>query len=84
MVGKSGASWAFILTQEADFMDNPDKPTEAQQAEIQRLTEKLLAKAARLKIKVVPHSEIVHGKVIVYGFDFSQPMDSPGRIVYQD
>ena len=65
-------------------MDDADKPTEAQQAEIQRLTEKLLAKAARLKITVLPHSEIVHGKVIVYGFDFSQPMESPGRIVSPD
>ena len=65
-------------------MGNTGEPTEAQQAEIQRLTEKLLAKAARLKIKVLPHSEIVHGKVIVYGFDFSQPMDSPGRIVSPD
>jgi hypothetical protein len=38
-------------------MGNTGEPTEAQQAEIQRLTEKLLAKATTLKIKVLPQQQ---------------------------
>lgn len=61
------------------------KPDEVQRAEIERLTKLLFEKAARLNIRITPHCKISdYGKVTVWGEDLSQPITSPGRIVFPE
>jgi hypothetical protein len=61
------------------------KPDEVQRAEIERLTKLLSEKAARLNIRITPHCKISdYGKVTVWGEDLSQPVTSPGRIVFPE
>jgi hypothetical protein len=60
-------------------------PDEVQRAEIKRLTKLLFEKAARLNIRIAPHSKISgSGKVTVWGQDLSEPVTSPGRIVFPE
>jgi hypothetical protein len=55
-----------------------------QLTEVRRLTKLLLEKAASLGITVVPHHQVSGGKVIVWGVDQSQPVTSPGHIVFPE
>ena len=51
-------------------------------AELRRLTKLLLEKAASLGITVVPRHQVSGGRVNVWGVDESQPVTSPGHIVF--
>lgn len=55
-----------------------------QLAELRRLTKLLLEKAASLGITVVPHHQVSGGRVNVWGVDQSQPITSPGHIVFPE
>jgi hypothetical protein len=61
------------------------EPDEVQRAEIERLTRLLFEKATRLNIQITPHFKISdYCKVTVWGEDLSQPVTSPGRIVFPE
>jgi ribosomal protein L16/L10AE len=65
-------------------MEDKQELTPEQLTEARRLTELLLEKAARLRINVVPHHQVSSGKVTVWGVDQSQPVTSPGHIVFPE
>lgn len=65
-------------------MEGKQELTPEQLTEVRRLTKLLLEKAARLGITLVPHHQVSGGKVNVWGADQSQPVTSPGRIVFPE
>jgi hypothetical protein len=63
-------------------MEDEKQLSPEQLAELRRLTKLLLEKAASLGITVVPHHQISGGRVNVWGVDESEPVTSPGHIVF--
>jgi len=68
---------------ELDMEDEKELSPE-QLAELRRLTKLLLEKAASLGITVVPRHQVSGGRVNVWGVDESQPVTSPGHIVFPE